>query len=161
MLALCNNNNTREHLIVSVAVIAKPQVHCLGLFLLFESTSICFYQAAKSGRRARLAADQSSFEESRHVRKASTSTSTGDVCYHATTECRQNVLPFESIMLYVFWFCLTHESQDDDQVGGIRKSWDCACLLLFLRTITLSHLQWRSPSLIVTVVFFLRPAGPS
>ncbi|XP_075874346.1 intraflagellar transport protein 43 homolog [Nelusetta ayraudi] len=34
-------------------------------------------KAAKSGRRARLAADQSSFEESRHVRKASTSTGDG------------------------------------------------------------------------------------
>ncbi|XP_034381567.1 intraflagellar transport protein 43 homolog isoform X1 [Cyclopterus lumpus] len=33
---------------------------------------------AKSGRRARLAADQSSFEDSRHVRKSSTSASMGE-----------------------------------------------------------------------------------
>uniref|UniRef100_A0A3Q3VKL5 Uncharacterized protein n=1 Tax=Mola mola TaxID=94237 RepID=A0A3Q3VKL5_MOLML len=33
---------------------------------------------AKSGRRARLAADQSSFEDSRHVRKSSTSASAGE-----------------------------------------------------------------------------------
>lgn len=43
--------------------------------------------------------------------------------------------------VYVFWFCLTHEPQDDDQVGGIRKGCDCACRLLFLKTMTLSPLR--------------------
>lgn len=37
-------------------------------------------QVAKSGRRARPAADQSSFEDSRYVRKSSTSASGGEVC---------------------------------------------------------------------------------
>uniref|UniRef100_A0A3Q1C057 Intraflagellar transport 43 n=1 Tax=Amphiprion ocellaris TaxID=80972 RepID=A0A3Q1C057_AMPOC len=37
---------------------------------------------AKSGRRARLTADQSSFEDSRYVRKSSTSASVGEVCDH-------------------------------------------------------------------------------
>lgn len=118
--------------------VTKPQVCCWGLFLLFESTSISvFPQAAKSGRRARLTADQSSLEESRHVRKASTSTSTGDVCYYAITECWQNVWLFKSIMhmqIYMRFGFVLCESQDDDQVRGVRKSWDCACLLLLLKT---------------------------
>uniref|UniRef100_A0A3Q2ZXS0 Intraflagellar transport 43 n=1 Tax=Kryptolebias marmoratus TaxID=37003 RepID=A0A3Q2ZXS0_KRYMA len=40
-----------------------------------KNVSVLFRQ---SGRRARLAADQSSFEESRHTRKSSTSTSLGE-----------------------------------------------------------------------------------
>lgn len=45
-----------------------------------------FPQVAKSGRRARLTADQSSFEESRYVRKSSTSASLGEVCEYVTMD---------------------------------------------------------------------------
>ncbi|KAM8737741.1 intraflagellar transport protein 43 homolog isoform 1-T1 [Acanthopagrus schlegelii] len=45
-------------------------------FLLRDAGAV--KNVAKSGRRARLAADQSSFEDSRHVRKSSTSASVGE-----------------------------------------------------------------------------------
>lgn len=54
-------------------------------FWLYDIKSIFHFkimhisQVAKSGRRARLAADQSSFEDSRYVRKSSTSASVGEV----------------------------------------------------------------------------------
>lgn len=80
-------------------------------------------QVAKSGRRARLAADQSSFEDSRYVRKSSTSASMGEVRIHLIIDSQWYVIisPNNKLYQYVFWFCLIHESQDDDEVGSMKK----------------------------------------
>lgn len=44
----------------------------------------------------------------------------GTACYRVTTDpCVLRFLPFKKHHAYVLWFCLVHESQDDDEVGGM------------------------------------------
>lgn len=56
----------------------------------------------------------------------------------------------------MLWFCLVHESQDDDEVGGMGKSWDFAWLLLLLHQlyITDSGSSFINSVIIVAVVVF-------
>ncbi|KAF0044442.1 hypothetical protein F2P81_003600 [Scophthalmus maximus] len=72
---------------------------------------------AKSGRRARLAADQSSFEDSRHQRKSSTTASMGDVRDHVIVDCHLHAMisPHNKHHQYAFWFCLIHNLKDEDE----------------------------------------------
>lgn len=88
----------------------------------FHAKIMPICQVAKSGRRARLAADQSSFEDSRYARKSSTSASVGEVCDHVIIDnCVLTISPHNKCHEYAFWFCLIHESQDDDKVGSMKK----------------------------------------
>lgn len=87
----------------------------------------------------------------------------GTVCYRAITDlCVLRFLPFKKHHAYVLWFCLVHESQDDDEVGGMGKSWDFAWLLLLLHQlyITNSGSSFMN-SVIVAVVVFFWSAGSS
>ena len=111
-----------------VLYVTPCRQHSVGsqlLLLWHQKLKFCtFCQIAKSGRRARLAADQSSFEDSRHGRKSSTSAS-GEVCDHVITYSR--LMQFHPTIYnrrheFALCFCLTHEWQDDDTVGSMDKT---------------------------------------
>lgn len=88
----------------------------------------------------------------------------GTVCHRAITDlCVLRFLPFKKHHAYVLWFCLVHQSQDDDEVGGMGKSWDFAWLLLLLHQlyITNSGSSFMNSVIIVAVVVFFWSAGSS
>lgn len=79
-----------------------------------------FSQVAKSGRRARLTADQTSFEDSRYVRKSYTSALVGEVCHHVIIDSS----PHSFINIH-FVVSFMHESKEDDKVGNMTKWFLC------------------------------------
>lgn len=147
--------------------------HCLFQIqkkTIFHLLTCAHFQVAKSGRRARLAADQSSFEDAHYKRKTSNSASVGEVCDHLMIENELHVvisstyINLNTICIVVlshtwikgwWWWGRLHEHTSDFAWFLLPSSRRQLYTIYSLRFISIGLLKW-GPTL---QLFCLRQAA--